>query len=231
MTHTLAVIAALFLSAADEAPAAPPGEDGLSGYTARRHLELSMGFLGGVRDETRAGYAFSSGTADVFPHAQALATPFALAPYDRTIVSGLAWETRYVSQHLRFTVGLSKPFAAFRMMDAIFPTDVGGTTREVGTRSLTLWDVRFGLGGEYSFRHVAPFVDVIGDAQSISAAMTIDGETAQYRAWTFGFVVRAGLRIHMGDNLFVAPTGELGLGGPVKWAVGLQAGVLIPLDV
>jgi hypothetical protein len=228
MTPTLAVIATLFLSAA-ETTDAPPPEDTFEAYTAKRHVELTMGFIGGLRDETRVGFGFNSGSASMLPYAQALTTPFALTPYDRTIVYGLSWETRYVTQHVRFTVGVSKPFASFRMMDAIFPTDVGGTTRDVGTRSLNLWDVRFGLGTEYAWRHVAPFVDVIGDMQYVGASMTVDGETAEYRAWTFGFVVRAGLRIHMGDSVFLAPTAEYGLGGPVRFGVGLQAGWVLPL--
>ena len=227
MTATLAAVFML-LSATEENPEPPPRDD-FAGYTSQHHFELTMGFLGGMRDETRAGYAFSSGSADLVPHAEALTTPFALAPYDRTIVYGLAWETRYVARHLRFTMGLSKPFASFRMMDALFPVDVGGTTREVGTRALNLWDVRFGLGLEYAFRYVTPFVDVIGDAQYVAASMTVDGLTATYKAWSFGFVARAGLRVQLGDGLFLAPTGELGLGGPVIFGVGLQAGWVLPL--
>ncbi|MBK7860824.1 MAG: hypothetical protein IPJ65_19925 [Archangiaceae bacterium] len=228
MTPTLVVIAAL-LATSPDAPT-PEAEDvaahpSFAGYTARRHLELTMGFLGGVRDETRNGYAFGSGTSE----ARALTGPFALAPYARTIVYGLGWETRYVTQHVRFTVGLQKPFASFRMMDAIFPADVGGTTREVGTRSLELWDVRFGLGGEYAFKYVTPFVDVIGDVQSVKAALTVDQATAEYKAWAFGLVVRAGLRVQLGDSVFVAPMGEVGIGGPVLWGAGLQAGWVLPM--
>ncbi len=229
MTHILAVVFTLLSATPEEAVVEPPPDGAFEGYTAKHHIELGMGFIGGVRDETRAGYAFNSGTAESVAGAQALATPFALAPFDRTIVYGLAWETRFVSRHVRFTVGLSKPFASFRMMDAIFPSDFGGATHEVGARSLSLWDVRFGLGTEYAFKYVAPFIDVIGDMQKIDAALTVDGLTAKYDAWTFGFVVRAGLRIHMGDAVYLAPTVELGLGGPVQWGAGLQAGWVIPL--
>jgi len=229
MTHTLAVIFTLLSAAPEEAVVEPPADDTFEGYTSKRHLEIGMGFIGGVRDLTRAGYAFNSGSAEGIDGAQALATPFALAPFDRTIVYGLGWEARLVSQHVRFTMGLSKPFASFRMMDAIFPADVRGASLEVGTRSLTLWDVRFGLGGEYAFKYCAPFIDVIGDMQKISASMTVDGLTARYDAWTFGFIVRAGVRFHMGDGVFLAPTGEIGLGGPIVWGVGLQAGWVIPL--
>src|SRR5438128_2638824 len=108
----------LLLAAAPEDPPPPPANDDFSGYTARHHFEGSLGFLGGVRNETRGGFTFQSGTSD----AQALATPFTLAPYDRTIVYGLAIEARYVTRHVRFTYGMQKPFASFRMTDAIFPS-------------------------------------------------------------------------------------------------------------
>lgn len=222
----LATLTAVLLSLADENLAEAPPPDDFAGYTARHHFELTMGFLGGVRDETRAGYTFSSGSAQLGPGAEAIVTPFALTPYDRTIVYGLGWETRYVANHLRFTMGLQKPFASFRMMDALSPSEAG----IAGTRSLTLWDIRLGLGVEHAFRYAAPFVDVIGDAQYVNAALTIDTRSAQFKAWSFGFVVRAGVRIHVGEGLFIAPMGEVGIGGPVIWAAGLQAGWVLPLS-
>ncbi|MBL8955875.1 MAG: hypothetical protein JNK82_34190 [Myxococcaceae bacterium] len=231
MTPTLAVVFTLLAAAPapEEVVAEPPLDDSFDGYTEPQHLELGMGFIGGVRDLTRAGYTFNSGTAESVAGAQALTAPFALAPYDRTVVYGLSWETRYVSQHVRFTVGVSKPFASFRMMDALFPTQVGGATLDVGTRSLSLWDVRFGLGTEYAFKYAAPFVDVLGDMQRIEASMTVDGHTAEYKAWTFGFVVRAGVRFHMGRGVYLAPMAEVGFGGPVRFGAGLQAGWVIPM--
>jgi hypothetical protein len=227
---TLTLLTAVLLSTAVPDETQPPPEDQFAGYAARRHLELGMGFLGGVRDETRVGFVFAGGTAESIPYAQALTTPFALKPYDRAIVYGIGWEGRYVAQHIRFTVGLQKPNASFRMMDAIFPTDVGGVTRDVGTRSLNLWDVRFGLGTEYAFKYAAPFVDVVGDMQAVKASMTIDGQTARYEAWTFGLAVRAGVRFNMGGGVFIAPMGEVGIGGPVMWGASLQAGWVVPLD-
>lgn len=214
MTATLATLAVLLCSAASD-PEAPPPRDDFSGYGAKHHLELSLGFLGGVRDESRAGYALDSGSAGLPPRSEGSS-----APYERTIVYGAAGEVRYVARHLRLTAGLSKPFASFRLTD---------NTGEVGTRSLDLWDVRFGIGLEHSFRYAAPFIDVLGDAQLISAAVTVDGQTAVYRAWTFGFVVRAGVRVHLGDGLFLSPMGEVGVGGPVQWGVGLQAGWVLAI--
>jgi hypothetical protein len=139
-------------------------------YLKRHHFDVSMGFTGSVRD----------------------------LALDRAAVYGLAWETRFVTQHVRFTIGLQKPFASM-------------------PANPSLWDIRFGLGTEYSFRYVTPYVDVIGDVQKIDAA------------WTFGFVARVGLRVHMGESLFLAPAGEIGLGGPVRWGVGLQAGWVLPV--
>src|SRR4051812_44654597 len=95
----LLAFALLTAASTDEVEVPLPSEDTFDGYTAPRHFELTMGFIGGVRDETRAPYTFGSGTADSIPYAQALATPFALAPYNRTVVYGLGWELRYVGRH------------------------------------------------------------------------------------------------------------------------------------
>lgn len=208
---------------------APPPDEFAETYKAPRHFEITMGFMGGVRDATRGGYAFSSGTAESIAGAQALTDPFLQAPFNRVVTYGLAWEARYVAQHVRFTMGLQKPFASFRMAEALFPGDVAGAPLDIGTRSLDLWDVRFGLGTEYAFKYVTPFVDVVGDVQTVSASMTIGGETATYKATTFGFSVRAGLRVHMGDHLFLAPMGELGFGNGMKWGASLAAGWVIPV--
>src|SRR4051812_49054840 len=118
------------------------------------HLEYSMGFMGGVRDETRAPYTFTRGGAEAIPYAQALAAPFASAPFNGVAVYGLSCETRLVSHFVRLTFGLQKPFASFRQADVLFPTTLGGVEREVGARSLSLWDLRFALGVEYPFTYV-----------------------------------------------------------------------------
>jgi hypothetical protein len=219
------LLALTLLTAAMDLPPPPPEE---SPYLAPRHVELAFGFVGGVRDLTRVGYVFEGGEAESIPFAAALAAPFSAPPYDQVPVYGVAFEYRYVARHLRITTGLQKPFAAFRLSDAIGTYDVGGIEREVGTRSLSMWDFRFGLGAEYSFRYVTPFVDLVGDAQLLNASLTIDGRTADYRAWAFGFSARAGLRVHLGDYLFLAPSGEYGLGGAVRYGASLQAGFIIP---
>src|SRR5205814_492418 len=51
------LLAALCIAAAPP-EATTPAEDPMEAYTQPRHFELAMGFIGGVRDETRAGYAF-----------------------------------------------------------------------------------------------------------------------------------------------------------------------------
>jgi hypothetical protein len=163
---------AMLMCAVPEDATTPPPDDTFDGYTDKRHFELTMGFTGGVRET---------------------------AAFEPAAVYGLAWDTRYVTRHVRFTVGLQKPFVSHRAMD------------------VNLWDVRFGLGTEYAFKYAAPFVDVLGDVQRVDVR------------WTFGFVVRAGVRVHMGEWLFLQPAGEVGLGGPVGWAVGLQAGWVFPV--
>jgi hypothetical protein len=215
--------AVVLLAAADPAPQEEPNP-----YLADRHVEISMGFVGGVRDLSHMGFTFEDGNAESIPYAQALAAPFSAAPYGGVSVYGLGGEWRYVSRHIRITAGVQKPFASFRLSDAVGTYDVGGVQREVGTRSLSLWDFRFGLGAEYPFRYATPFVDVVGDMQVVSAYLTVDGQTADYRAWAFGFAVRAGVRLQVGDNMYLAPMGEYGIGGAVRWGAALQVGWVIP---
>jgi hypothetical protein len=196
-----------------------------SPYLAVQHLEYGMGFTGGLRDESQTGFVFSGGGASSVPGAQGLISPFSQAPYDRLQVMGLAWELRAVVDHLRLTVGVQKPFAGFSLLDAQSTSSVG----TVSPRAVTLWDVRFGFGVEHRFRYLTPFADLLGDAQSVATDLTVDGAPASYKAWTFGFTARAGVRLHLGHYLYLAPMGELGVYGPVRWAVALQAGWVVPL--
>jgi hypothetical protein len=180
-------------------------------------VELSVGFIGGYRDLSHMGFAFEDGVSS----AQGLVDPFSAAPYSGLPVYGVSSELRVVAHHLRFTAGVQKPFASFRLSDAV--------NGDVSTRALTMWDFRFGLGGEYAFAHVAPFVDLLGDAQVVSAALAVSNQAVDYRAWAFGFTVRAGLRFHLSEYLYIAPSAEVGLGGAQRFGASLQAGWVIPV--
>lgn len=205
----------------------PPKED--SPYLAVQHLEYGMGFMGGLRDESQTGFVFSNGSASGVPGAQGLIGPFSSSPYDKLAVVGLAWEVRAVMDHLRMTVGVQKPFTGFSLLDAQSTTEVGGASRAVSPRAISLWDLRFGFGVEHRFRYLTPYVDLMGDAQSVTTDLTVDGASATYKAWTFGFTVRAGVRLHLGHYMYLAPMGEVGVYGPVRWAAGLQVGWVVPL--
>jgi hypothetical protein len=210
-----ALLTAVLLAASDAEPLPPLEEPNL--YLSEHHIEVAFGFIGGVRDLSRSDFVFIEGA----PSAQALADPFSAGPYNSVLVSGVAGELRYVAHHLRFTVGVQKPFAAFRLSDAV-------ASDSVSTRQLSLWDFRFGIGTEYAFRYVAPFADVVGDMQLVDAAMVVDGQSTTFRAWAFGFSVRAGLRFHVGQYLYIAPCGEVGLGGAQRFGASLQTGWVIP---
>jgi hypothetical protein len=207
-----AIILAAVLATTDSPEPPPPDV-----YVSDSHLEASFGFMGGYRDLSRMPFAFEDGTSGE----QALTEPFASAPYSGLPVMGVSGELRVVSHHLRFTVGLQKPFASFRLTDAV--------SGDVSTRSLSLWDFRFGLGGEYAFEYVAPFVDLLGDMQVVSASLTVGNQTADYKAWAFGFTVRAGVRFHLSKYLYIAPSAEVGLGGAQRFGASLQAGWVIPV--
>ncbi len=214
----------------DEAEKQREEERTRQAYLARQHLEFGMGFLGGVRDEGRTGFVFAGGSASGVPGAQGLIDPFTTAPYNGVPVAGLGWELRSVVDHLRMTFGVQKPFTSFSLLSTESTVPVDGTPRTISPRSLGLWDLRFGFGVEHRFRWVTPYLDLLGDAQSVATDLTVDGQPASYKAWTFGFAVRAGARIHLGHYMYLAPSGEVGVYGPVRWGVSLQAGWQVPLD-
>jgi hypothetical protein len=207
-----AIILAAVLATTDSFEPPPPEV-----YVSHSHLEASFGFMGGYRDLSRMGFAFEDGTSP----AQGLTDPFSAAPYSGLPVMGVSAELRVVAHHLRFTAGVQKPFASFRLSDAV--------SGDVSTHALSLWDFRFGLGGEYAFQHVAPFVDLLGDMQVVTASLAVSNQTADYKAWAFGFTVRAGVRFHLSEYLYIAPSAEIGLGGAQRFGASLQAGWVIPV--
>lgn len=136
--------------------------------------ELAMGFAGTVLDPSAMPLVFQSGEAVNVPGATGLTAPFGGASLRQLITAGPAWETRAIQSHVRFTLGLQKPYAAFRQ--GSIDADVDSV--RVSPRSLSLWVVRFGLGGEYTFGRVTPFADVLGDVQLATAEVTVGGQPA-----------------------------------------------------
>ncbi len=210
------------LAHAEDAPA--------ESKTPATHFELSFGFMGGARDEGRSSFVFGSGTAGDLPGATALAAPFAAAPFTSMVLTGPTVEARWVQHHVRMTVGVQKPFAQFVLGEGVNSYDVQGTTRSVSVRAFSFWDLRFGLGGEFSFKSVTPYADLVGDVQWISTDVTVDGAAANFKALMFGYSVRAGVRVALSDYLFISPSAEFGLLGPERYGAALVVGFTFPVD-
>jgi len=203
-------------------PKPPPAEP--EPFMASQHFEIGMGFLGGERDLGRNGFAFGA------PAQQRVLAPLTTDPYNALPVAGASWELRMVVSDLRMAVGVEKPFAAVSFDPVNFSDATDGGMHTLTPRSLNLWDVRFGLGFEHRFSHVAPFVDLLGDIQSISTNLNVDGANKSYQEWTWAFAVRAGVRFQLPHYMFIAPSAELGVYGPARWAVTLQTGWQIPMN-
>jgi hypothetical protein len=180
-------------------------------FSAGDHIEATMGFLATSQDHRATGFAN--------PSAPALSQAFRGAPYDRSLGLGLRYETRAVLSHVRMTAGLDLPFASF---------DGASTMRvdehDVTPRSMWSWAVRFGLGGEYGFGPVTPFVDLLGSVQRVTTTLNVDGRALDYEALRFGFTGRAGLRVSLRPWFFLTASGELGLLGPTRWSADVGAG-------
>ena len=194
------------------------------------HFELSFGFLGGTRDESRSSFVFAGGSAEAVPGATALAAPFAAAPFNNIILTGPSLEARWVQHHVRMTVGVQKPFAQFALTEGVNGYEVQGASRSVSVRAFSFWDLRFGLGGEYSFKSVTPFADLVGDAQWVSTDVTVDGAAGTFKALMFGTSVRAGVRVAISETMFISPSAEFGVLGPERYGAQLVVGFAFPVD-
>jgi hypothetical protein len=195
----LAVTAAA--SAAHADPATADGD----------HFEATMGFLATSQDHTATGFSNSG--------APAVSSAFQGVPYDRTLGFGLRYDARAVLSHVRMTMGVDLPFTAF---------DGAPTARvdahDVSSRSMWSWALRFGLGAEYGFGPVTPFVDLQGSVHRVTATVTVDGRSADYEALRFGFTGRAGARVYLRRWFFVMASGEVGIVGPTRWGADMGVG-------
>jgi hypothetical protein len=240
MTLLRTTLCAVFFSAA-VAVAAPPEADDAAVTKATPApepeftWEFSMGFMGNVLDPSTLPLVFQSGDAASVGGATGLTAPFGGTGLRQLITAGPAWEARGIERHVRFTLGLQKPFAQFRQGsidgEAVAPgAPLVGAPLTVSPRSLSLWVVRLGLGGEYTFGRVTPFADVVGDVQLASADVVVDGQLGTYRASTFGFSVRAGARVRLDEHLSVGLAAEYGLVGAPRYGANLLVGWVFPID-
>lgn len=198
---------ALALSLATTAAFAdPPNDD---------HFEATIGFVATGQNHAATGFVADGA-------GPALAQTFRAAPYDGLAGLGLRYDLRGVISHVRMTVGFDLPFTALGDVPARRADE-----HDVAPRSLSMWSVRFGLGGEYRFGDVVPFVDLQGSAQRVFTTVVVDGHPHDYSATRFGFSARAGLRVHLRKWFFVTASGEYGLVGATVWAADLGVGFRI----
>ncbi len=192
----------------DEGPA-PLASETVSAWD---HFELSMGFIAGQR---RYGQLSFEGA---HRHDPAI---FEQAPFTGAPVFGLRYDVRLVVSYVRMTAGIDIPFASYDV-DATRITTDGQSATVSGMRG---WNLHFGIGGEYPFGAVAPFVDVLGGIGYARATIaTDDGNEDELSGRGFGFSVRGGLRLHVRKWFFASVSGEVGLVGDVRWGTELSVG-------
>jgi hypothetical protein len=188
------------------------------------HLEVSMGFLAGQRRYSSTPFAIAGGGNGSVAGATSLVAPFQRQPFDNAAVFGVRYDVRVVVSYVRMTAGFDLPFTAFNLGDGTGRYSVGGVDRDVSVRSIGGKDLRFGLGGEYPFGPVAPFVDLVGAIHWVNTTLAIDGVGNDYVSSIFAFSVRAGARLHVRKWFFASLAAELGIVGDVRWGADLSVG-------
>jgi hypothetical protein len=141
---------------------------------------------------------------------------------------GVRYDARVTFAHVRMTAGFDLPFSNYKTAETSGTYEIGGVMRQVSVQSLSAKEGRFGLGGEYTFGPVTPFVDVIGGLHWVSTDLAIDGQRASYSATSFGFSVRPGVRVALRRWFFAQAAAEIGVIGDVRWNAELSVGVLLP---
>lgn len=188
----------------------------------RTHGELSFGYLGQWTDERNRALELKP-SSDNPPFAGSVTDPFLGAPFDSAVLSGPTLEARLVCERVRMTMGVRFPFTNFRPSDTTRTVALGGADREVLVRSVSLWDLRTGLGYEFPFKRVTPFVDVLGDVQTLTTQLVIDGAPATYTGRAFSLGGRLGVRWQL-NHLFVLAAAEATALGPLRIGGTFQAG-------
>jgi hypothetical protein len=191
-------------------------------FRAWDHFELSMGFVAGQRRYTDTPWSLNQSGA--LPGTSAIVAPLRRAPYDNVSMFGVRYDARLVVSYVRMTVGFDLPFTASGLGAGDGRYTIGGVDRDVSVRSIGAKDLRFGIGGEYPFGPVAPFVDLIGGVHWASTTLAIDGQSHDYDATTFAFSLRGGARLHVRKWFFATASGEVGLVGDVRWGAELSVG-------
>lgn len=221
MNLPLAVmLAALTAGSIDDE--APSTSDRVLRTYSENHAEISFGYLGQWSDERNRALELKPSSSDPAV-AGSITDPFLGRPFNGTALVGATLETRFVCDRVRFTLGARFPFANYRPSDTAQTVIMGGQSHEVLVRSVSLWDLRTGLGFELPFRRVTPFIDVLGDVQTMSAQLTIDGVPANYTGRAFSLGGRIGARVQL-SHLFIVAAAEATALGPLRVGGTLQLG-------
>ncbi|MFT3712091.1 MAG: hypothetical protein QM817_30990 [Archangium sp.] len=189
----------------------------------RTHGEVSFGYLGQWSNESNRALELKPSQAGDPPFAGSITEPFLGNPFSGTLLSGATLESRVVYDGIRITAGLRFPFMNYRPSDTAQVVNVGGVPREVLVRSVSLWDVRTGIGFEFATRRVTPYFDVLGDFQNISTQLVVDGQPAKYQGTAFSLGGRLGMRIQM-QHAFIALSAEATALGPLRVGGSAQLG-------
>jgi len=194
-----------------------------TGWAQGDHFEFTMGFLAGQRSYSKTSFKFDEGKVEGIG-GEGLVEPFVKPPFDNATVLGLRYDVRLVMSFIRMTVGFDVPFPTYKVSDSTKIYNVAGTNREVTVQSLSAKELRFGIGGEYPFKRVAIFADLIGGVHWVSADMAISGINATYAATSFAFSGRAGVRAYVRKWFFATASGEVGLIGDLRWNTEFSVG-------
>ena len=222
----LPLLAMMVLSAygsADDQYSETPPEPKVVEEARGNVTEVSFGYLGQWSDERNRSLELKPTSSDP-AFAGAVTEPFLGKPYDSAILAGPMLEMRGIYKQVRLTVGLRFPFSNFRPSDTAQSVVLGGAAHDVVVRSMSLWDFRTGIGFEVPFKHVSPFIDVLGDVQTMTTQLSIDGVAATYTGKAFSLGGRIGARYQV-DHLFVALAAEATALGPLRIGGSLQVGL------
>lgn len=203
--------------------AAGAGDDEARQEERGNAVEVSFGYLGQWSDERNRALELKPSSVDP-PYAGAVTDPFLGAPYSGAILAGPVLEWRGIYHQVRLTVGVRFPFSHFRPSDTAQSVVLGGVTHDVLVRSMALWDFRTGIGFEVPFKRVSPFFDVLGDVQTMTTQLSIDGVAATYTGRAFSLGGRLGARYQV-DHLFLALAAEATAIGPLRLGGTLQVGL------
>lgn len=170
------------------------------------HLEATFAFVAGRRDYRDAPFARQSG--GVSP---GLSAPFSRAPFDSAEVAGPAGELRLVIDGVRMSYGRGRLFARPGRQGT--QTLAGEASGPAEIRSLDAIETLYALGFEHGLGPVTLFGDLVGTDDDVRTQVVVGEEQSTFRARSFGYSLRGGIRVPFRSYAFVHASAEIGLSG------------------